>query len=219
MLGAGDGLAVREVLRYPDVRRCTVVDLDPAVVALARTDPQLRAPQRAARFDDPRVRLVNTDAFGWLRTAAERFDAVVVDLPDPDETATAKLYSVEFYALVRAVLADGGRLVVQSGSPYFAPSVVLVDRGVAARGRLRHHAVPRGRAVVRRLGVRARRARPHAPPALALPADPPPLRFLDPAVLRAAAAFPADRGRLDVPASTLMRPRVLEYARSEWRGY
>lgn len=57
------------------------------------------------------------------------------------------------------------------------------------------------------------------PPALELPADAPPLRFLDPSVLRAAAAFPADRARLDVPASTLLQPRVLEYARAEWRGY
>ncbi|HEY0697990.1 MAG TPA: polyamine aminopropyltransferase, partial [Micromonospora sp.] len=120
VLGAGDGLAVREILRYPDVRSVTVIELDPAVVQLARTEPQLRALNHDA-FDDPRVRLVHTDAFGWLRTAAERFDVVVADLPDPDETATAKLYSVEFYTLVRNVLAEGARLVVQSGSPYFAP--------------------------------------------------------------------------------------------------
>ncbi|MCM0675350.1 polyamine aminopropyltransferase, partial [Micromonospora phytophila] len=120
VLGAGDGLAVRELLRYPDVRRITVVDLDPAVVALARAEPQLRR-LNAGALDDPRVRVVHADAFSWLRTAAGRFDAVVADLPDPDETATAKLYTVEFYALVRSVLAEGGRLVVQSGSPYFAP--------------------------------------------------------------------------------------------------
>ena len=54
---------------------------------------------------------------------------------------------------------------------------------------------------------------------LELPADAPPLRFLTPSVLAAAAAFPADRARLDVPASTLLQPRVLEYARVEWRGY
>ena len=119
VLGAGDGLALREVLRYPDVESVTLVELDPAVVRLARTEPRLRE-LNAGAFDDPRVRLVHTDAFGWLRDAADRFDAVIVDLPDPDETATAKLYSVEFYTLVRAVLADGARVVVQSGSPYFA---------------------------------------------------------------------------------------------------
>ncbi|MCM0679231.1 spermidine synthase, partial [Micromonospora phytophila] len=56
-------------------------------------------------------------------------------------------------------------------------------------------------------------------PALALPAAAPALRFLDAATLAAAGAFPADRRRVDVPASTLLQPRVLEYARAEWRGY
>jgi spermidine synthase len=54
---------------------------------------------------------------------------------------------------------------------------------------------------------------------LGLPADVPPLRFLDADTLRLAATFPADRRRLDVPASTLLQPKMLEYARSEWRGY
>jgi spermidine synthase len=57
------------------------------------------------------------------------------------------------------------------------------------------------------------------PPVLDLPADAPPLRFLTQEVLRVAATFPADRGRMDVPASTSLQPRVLEYARAEWRGY
>ena len=217
VLGAGDGLAVREILRYPDVRRVTVVDLDPAVVALARREPQLRA-LNGGSFDDPRVRVVNTDAFGWLRAAAERFDVVVADLPDPDETATAKLYTVEFYALVRSVLAEGGRLVVQSGSPYFAPrSYWSIEASVAGAGFATvpyHVDVPS----VRRLGVRARRAGGH-PAGAGAARRRAPAAFPEPAVMRAAADFPADRGRLDVPASTLLRPRVLEYARAEWRGY
>ncbi|MGC5017402.1 polyamine aminopropyltransferase [Micromonospora sp. DT47] len=217
VLGAGDGLAVREILRYPDVRRVTVVDLDPAVVRLARTEPQLRDLNRNS-FADPRVRVLNLDAFGWLRTATERFDVVVADLPDPDETATAKLYTVEFYALIRAVLAEGGRLVVQSGSPYFAPrSYWSIEASVRAAGFATvpyHVDVPSfgdwGFLLAAPGSTR---------PALELPGDAPPLRFLDPAVLRAASAFPADRRRLDLPASTLLQPRVLEYARTEWRGY
>ncbi|MFG1845611.1 polyamine aminopropyltransferase [Micromonospora carbonacea] len=217
VLGAGDGLAVREILRYPDVRRVTVVDLDPAVVALARSEPQLRELNGDA-FADPRVRVVNVDAFGWLRSATDRFDAVVADLPDPDETATAKLYTVEFYALVRAVLADGGRLVVQSGSPYFAPrSYWSIEASVREAGFATvpyHVDVPSfgdWGFVLAAPGA--------APPPLALPADAPRLRFLTAGTLASAASFPADRGRLDVPASTLLRPRVLEYARVEWRGY
>ncbi|MEU5910987.1 polyamine aminopropyltransferase [Micromonospora sp. NPDC047527] len=217
VLGAGDGLAVREILRYPDVRRVTVVDLDPAVVALARTEPQLRALNGGA-LDDPRVRVLNTDAFGWLRTAAEHFDVVVADLPDPDETATAKLYTVEFYTLIRSVLAEQGRLVVQSGSPYFAPrSYWSIEASLREAG---FATVPYHVDVPSFGDWGFLLAAPGtAPPVLELPADAPRLRFLDPGVLRAAATFPADRPRLNVPASTLLHPRVLDYARAEWRGY
>ncbi|SCL23425.1 spermidine synthase [Micromonospora nigra] len=216
VLGAGDGLAVRELLRYPDVRRITVVDLDPAVVALARTEPQLRRLNDGA-FDDPRVRVVHADAFGWLRTAPDRFDAVVADLPDPDETATAKLYTVEFYALVRSVLAPGARLVVQAGSPYFAPrSFWSIEASLRAAG----FATTPYHVDVPSFGDWGfLLAAPGAAPPLRLPGDAPALRFLDAATLAAAGAFPADRRRVDVPASTLLQPRVLEYAREEWRGY
>src|SRR5690606_3811542 len=115
ILGGGDGLALREVLRYDDVRSATLVELDPEMLRLARTYGPLASLNRRA-FDDPRVRTVEADAFSWLRGANERFDAVVIDMPDPDDVATAKLYSVEFYGLVKRVLAPGGRLVVQSGS-------------------------------------------------------------------------------------------------------
>ncbi|WNM41795.1 polyamine aminopropyltransferase [Micromonospora halotolerans] len=217
VLGAGDGLALREILKYPDVRQVTLVDLDPAVVRLARTEPQLRNLNHQS-LADPRVRVLNVDAFGWLRTATERFDVVVADLPDPDETATAKLYTVEFYALIRPALAPGGRLVVQSGSPYFAPrSYWSIERSIREAGFATvpyHVDVPSfgdwGFVLAAPGGT---------PPELGLPADAPPLRFLTPPVLAAAATFPADRARVDVPASTLLQPRVLEYARVEWRGY
>lgn len=212
VLGAGDGLAVREALRYPDVRSVTVVELDPAVVALARTWPALRALNGGA-FDDPRVRLVHEDAFAWLRGTASRYDAVIVDLPDPDETATAKLYSVEFYTLLHNVLAPGARMVVQAGSPYFAPrsfwciEASLREAGFATEPY--HVDVPS----FGDWGFVLTGARP------AVPADAPPLRFLNPDVLRAATVFPPDRGRVAVEASTLLHPRVLEYARQEWRNY
>ncbi|MFG3581033.1 polyamine aminopropyltransferase [Micromonospora chersina] len=217
VLGAGDGLALREILKYPDVRQVTLVDLDPAVVRLARSEPQLRDLNHHS-LADPRVRVLNVDAFGWLRTATERFDVVIADLPDPDETATAKLYTIEFYALIRPVLAPGGRLVVQSGSPYFAPrSYWSIERSIREAGFATvpyHVDVPSfgdwGFVLAAPGGT---------PPTLGLPADAPSLRFLTPSVLAAAATFPADRARLDVPASTLLQPRVLEYARVEWRGY
>ncbi|GFJ90444.1 hypothetical protein Prum_040860 [Phytohabitans rumicis] len=161
---------------------------------------------------------MHTDAFGWLRTAAARYDAVIVDLPDPDETATAKLYSVEFYALLHNVLAPGGRMVVQAGSPYFAPrSFWCIEASIREAGFATspyHVDVPSFGDWGFVLAVSG-----GAAPTPAIPAGVPPLRFLDAEVLRAATVFPPDRRRVDVRPSTLLEPRVLEYARAEWRSY
>ncbi|MFR9723178.1 polyamine aminopropyltransferase [Streptomyces sp. MS19] len=215
ILGGGDGLALREVLRYPDVADVTLVELDPAMTDLGRTYGPLRDLNDGA-FGDPRVDVVNADAFTWLRDAPGPYDAVIVDFPDPEDTATAKLYSVEMYAMLANVLASDGRLVVQSGSPFFAPRTYWsVDASLAEAG----FATTPYQVDVPSFGnwgfVLA--AAGDAPPALRLPADVPPLRFLDDAVLDAATVFPLDRRHEDVRASTLMDPAVLEYARGEWQ--
>ncbi|MFD3657144.1 polyamine aminopropyltransferase [Streptomyces sp. NPDC058620] len=114
ILGGGDGLAAREVLRYAGVRAVTVVELDAAVTRLARTDPALSELNGHAH-EDPRLSTVGEDAFNWLREARGSYDVVVSDLPDPGITANTKLYSAEFYGLVGEALAPGGRLVVHAG--------------------------------------------------------------------------------------------------------
>ncbi|MFF8998272.1 polyamine aminopropyltransferase [Streptomyces achromogenes] len=115
ILGGGDGLAAREVLRHRDVHRLDLVELDPALVELARHDPGLAA-ANAHAFADPRVHVTTADALTWLRGARGRaYDVVIADLPDPGITASAKLYSQEFYGLARRVLAPRGRLVVHAG--------------------------------------------------------------------------------------------------------
>ncbi|WP_399088792.1 polyamine aminopropyltransferase [Streptomyces sp. BBFR2] len=124
VLGGGDGLAVREVLRHRAVRSVTVVELDPGMSRLARTDPGLAALNHHA-LDDPRVHLVTADAFDWLRAASARcgrrcrgpYDVIVSDLPDPRATAGTKLYSQEFYGLVARLLAPDGRFAVHAGAP------------------------------------------------------------------------------------------------------
>ncbi|MGW1001041.1 polyamine aminopropyltransferase [Streptomyces sp. NPDC002520] len=123
VLGGGDGLAVREVLRHPDVRRVDVVELDAGLIRLARRDPGLAALNDHA-YDDPRVHVTTADALGWLRRApAGTYDVVVADLPDPGITASTKFYSQEFYSLARRVLALHGRLVVHAGPVTTRPRV------------------------------------------------------------------------------------------------
>ncbi|NGO70232.1 polyamine aminopropyltransferase, partial [Streptomyces boncukensis] len=124
VLGGGDGLAVREVLRYPGVRSVTAVERDPGLTRLGRADPGLRTLNDGA-LDDPRVRVQGADAFGWLREAKAagrpRYDVVVADLPDPGIAASSRLYSQEFYGLAARVLAPHGRLAVHAGSPSVRP--------------------------------------------------------------------------------------------------
>ncbi|MFK7742912.1 MAG: polyamine aminopropyltransferase [Planctomycetota bacterium] len=116
ILGGGDGMAAREVLRYDDVQSVTLVDIDPAVTEFCRTFPAIRELNRGA-LDDPRLTVVHTDAFQFVRACEQRFDRIVLDLPDPHNEALAKLYSVEFYRMLKSVLHRSGALVTQSTSP------------------------------------------------------------------------------------------------------
>lgn len=120
VLGGGDGLAVREVLAHESVREVTVVDLDPAVTSLFAGQPELVALNRGA-LADSRVRVVNADAGRWLETDDRRFDAILVDLPDPTNFALGKLYSVPFYRLLARHLNDDALVAIQATSPYYAP--------------------------------------------------------------------------------------------------
>ncbi|HEX8830190.1 MAG TPA: polyamine aminopropyltransferase [Longimicrobium sp.] len=119
VLGGGDGLAVREVLRYPGVQQVTLVDLDPEMTRLFASHPVLTG-LNGNSLRSPRVRVVNADAFGWLAETDEMFDFVVVDFPDPSNYAVGKLYTTAFYRLLDRRLSRGGLAVVQSTSPMFA---------------------------------------------------------------------------------------------------
>lgn len=119
VLGGGDGLAVRELLKYPDVERITLVDLDPEMTALGRTNPLVKE-LNGDSFADPRVEIVNDDAYVWLGERRGPFDAAIVDFPDPNNFSLGKLYTKRFYGLLKASLAPGAPVSVQSTSPLMA---------------------------------------------------------------------------------------------------
>ncbi|GAA3040779.1 polyamine aminopropyltransferase [Streptomyces glomeratus] len=134
VLGGGDGLAAREVLRRPGVRRVDVVEPDPALVLLARRDRALSALNGHA-FADPRVRVWTGDVLCRLRHLRGTYDVLISDLPDPGITASTKLYSQEFYGLARRVLAPAGRLVVHGGPVTSRPRVFwTVEATIRAAG-------------------------------------------------------------------------------------
>ncbi|WP_067597944.1 polyamine aminopropyltransferase [Nocardiopsis listeri] len=218
ILGGGDGLALREILRYDDVESATLVDLDPAVVELAREDPVIRDLNDDS-LRDSRVDVVNTDAFQWLRDNAEDFDVVIADLPDGTDVGTSKLYTVEFYSLIGQAMTGDSRLVVQAGSPFFAPDAYwgvrhsLVEAGIDVTPY--NVDVPTFGNWGFYLGTL------NGAPELRVPEDAPELRYLDQPLLEAARVFPMDRREEDVQESTMMHPRVIGYHqdRQAWRGY
>jgi len=119
VLGGGDGLAVREILKYPAVESVTLVDLDPEMTKLFATHPYLRN-LNANALNSPKVRIINEDAFPWLQKNDEMFDFVAVDFPDPTNFSLGKLYTTAFYRLLKRHINAGGMAAVQSTSPLFA---------------------------------------------------------------------------------------------------
>lgn len=128
LLGAGDGLAAREVLKYPAVRAIDIVDLDKDVTDLCRAGTP-RTIERLVQlcqgaFENPRVQLHTTDALSFLsrsRSASEMYDVVIMDLPDPITEQLARLYTVEFFtAALSALRSDGSGILVTHGGDVFA---------------------------------------------------------------------------------------------------
>jgi spermidine synthase len=119
VMGGGDGLAVREILKYPNIQSVTLVDLDPEMTRLFSTHPVMSALNQHS-LTAPRVHVINADAFRWLDTNTEQFDFIVADFPDPTSYAIGKLFTTAFYRLASKHLARGGLMVVQSTSPLFA---------------------------------------------------------------------------------------------------
>ncbi|MDC3415760.1 polyamine aminopropyltransferase [Aquibacillus salsiterrae] len=122
VLGGGDGIAAKEVLKYEDVKQITLVDLDPAVTQLATSNPYLLKLNNNS-LSNSRVNVINQDAFQFLEQSTEWFDVIIVDLPDPNDESLNKLYTKEFYSLARNHLLPGGAMMVQATSPVFAREV------------------------------------------------------------------------------------------------
>lgn len=214
ILGGGDGLAAREVLRDKRVRSVTLVDLDPEMTRLFRDTPQLAALNRGS-LASPRLRVINDDAFQWVRRERARFDVVIVDFPDPTEFSLGKLYTESFYREVARLLAPTGMMTVQSTSPLVAPrsywtvASTLEAAGLTARG---YHAyVPS----FGEWGFTLAAHRP-IPETVSLPSG---LRFLTPATERLMFDFPPDMARRPTPVNRLDNQALVRSFADEWSGY
>jgi len=214
VLGGGDGLALREILKIPSVDKVTLVDLDAEMTGLSdRFQPLAELNGRA--FRDPRVEVVNQDAMIWLSQPGPVFDAVIVDFPDPNSYALGKLYTTRFYRLLQQRLTFSGTVAVQCTSPLFArKSFWCIIRTLEAAGfvvRPYHAAVPSfgvwGFALARRTSFE-------------IPTDIPlGLKFLTPQSIAGMFALPADLGPLPVEVNRLDNQALVRYHDVDWKHW
>jgi spermidine synthase len=114
IIGGGDGAIAQEVLSHREVERCTLVDIDPAVVEFSR---QHLAAIHQGVFDDPRFELHIGDGAAYVEDGEDRFDVIIVDSTDPIGPG-AVLFTRQFYAGCHRSLTPGGVLVTQNGVPF-----------------------------------------------------------------------------------------------------
>ncbi|WP_221567536.1 polyamine aminopropyltransferase [Alkalihalobacillus sp. TS-13] len=134
VLGGGDGLALRELEKYKDIKEITLVDLDPRMVELAETNPLLKELNGNA-FENEKVEVLHKDAYDFMEKTEGFYDVILVDLPDPNNESLNKLYTLEFYSLLRNHLDPSGMIMAQATSPVFAREVYwTIDETFAETG-------------------------------------------------------------------------------------
>ena len=212
VLGGGDGMAVREVLKYPSVESVTLVELDPEMTRIFSENPTLAALNGQA-LKNPKVKIVNTDAFGWLQAeGTDTFDVIVVDFPDPTNFSIGKLYTNSFYALLDRRLAASGYAVVQTTSPLVARhsywTVAQTIESVGLSTAPYHAHVPS----FGEWGFIIASRRPWRQPD-ALPAN---LRFLSADTLPLLFDFPLDMARVPGEVNRLSNQALVHTFEREW---
>jgi len=211
VLGGGDGMAVREILRYASVENVTLVELDPHMTRLFSTLPNLKKLNGGSLLS-PKLEIVNADAFAWLEQHEGFFDVIVIDFPDPSNFALGKLYTESFYRLVEQHLSASGYAVVQTTSPLVARrsfwTVVTTLEAVGLSTTPYHANVPS-------FGewgfVLAGRRAWHKPASL-----PTGLRFLTLQDLDSLMVFPPDMDRVPTEVNRLSNQVLVREFEQEW---
>ncbi|MCA9792241.1 MAG: polyamine aminopropyltransferase [Candidatus Eremiobacteraeota bacterium] len=211
VLGGGDGLAVRELLKDDRVKTITLVELDPTMIDLFRNNPELAALNHGS-LSSPKVEVIYQDAFVWLEESDRKFNVALVDFPDPGNYSVGKLYTDLFYRALKSHLTDDGVAAVQCTSPMYARrSFWCIIGTIESAGfvvRPYHAFVPSfgewGFALI---------SKSHLPGHLELP---PGLKFLNPAVAESMFIFPQDMARIPADVNRLFDQSLVRYYQQDW---
>ena len=214
VLGGGDGMAVREILRDDRVERITLVDLDPLMTEIFGAHDAFAALNDHA-LRSPRVEVINADAFVWLEEDAGLYDFIVVDFPDPSNYSLGKLYTTTFYRRLAPHLNRGGIAAIQSTSPLVSREafwcIVETVRAAGLHAAPYHAAIPSfgewGFVVASREPFQMPDRFPAA------------LRFLTPAIVRSLFEFPPDMDVVPVEVNQLNNQILVQYHTDGWDHY
>lgn len=212
VLGGGDGLAVREILKYSQVENITLVDLDPEMTKLFSSHPMLTKLNDKSLLS-PRVHVINADAFPWVDSNTDSFDFIVIDFPDPTNYSLGKLYTVAFYRAAARHLSAQGFMVVQSTSPMFARDSFWCIAQTLKQAGLQTHPYHVYVPSFGEWGFVLAGMRDYAAPAQ----FPSGLRFISKEGLPALFQFPPDMAPLSMPPNELNNQVLVRTYENDWK--
>ncbi len=212
IIGGGDGMALREVFKYDEVKEVTLVDLDEKITQLFTSNPQLSNLNNQA-FKDKRVEVLNLDAWKFLENSQDIYDVIIIDLPDPNNISLSRLYTKSFYTLIKNHLSFGGAMVCQSTSPLYARkayySIVSTVESIFLHVEPYHLYVPSfgewGFTLAMNHSIKMDEKK--------LPKK---LLYLDATSLRAMSIFPPDMSEVDTEINTIMHHKLMHYYNDGW---
>src|SRR3984885_1542411 len=212
VLGGGDGLAVREILKYPQIESITLVDLDPEMTKIFSSHAMLTQLNQKSLLS-PKLHVINADAFPWIDSSTDSFDFIVIDFPDPTNYSLGKLYTTAFYRAAARHLSAQGAIVVQSTSPMFARDSFWCIANTLKQAGLRtfpyHVYVPS----FGEWGFVLASQHDYVPPT-SLPSG---LRFIDVKGIPALFQFPPDMAPLAIPPNQLNDQVLVRLYDQDWK--
>ncbi|CAA6820755.1 MAG: Spermidine synthase (EC [uncultured Sulfurovum sp.] len=213
IIGGGDGMALREVLKYDDISKITLVDLDPAMTKIFKEHETLSQLNEHA-YDNPIVKVINLDAWKFIEKSNLLYDVIILDLPDPNNISLSRLYSKTFYKVLTKHLSRSGAMVTQATSPMFTTkafwSVNETMKSTGLNTKPYHTYVPSfgewGFVMASKLPINFEKYEPRAD-----------LKYLNKEVLKRMEIFEKDIAKLDVEANKLSTHRLIKYYNEGWK--
>ena len=212
IIGGGDGMALREVLKYDDVKKVTLVDLDPAMTKIFKEHKMLSKLNDNA-YENDIVTVVNQDAWKFIERSQELYDVIILDLPDPNNISLSRLYSQTFYKIVSSKLSRVGAMVTQASSPMFTQkafwSIKATIQTTGLETKAYHTYVPSfgewGFVLASKFPIHLEELEPMEN-----------LKYLNQDVLKRMSIFDKDISEVDVEANKLSTHRLIEYYNAGW---